>query len=125
MLTRRHFGKLAVATLPVCSALGKINSKIHGVQMGVRISNTLPRQGLLDAIVHSMVESGIGDCLLFAPSTEPVDLADKARPARGGGGGGFGRGASGVVHAEAAGAVDARRRVLNRRLRSRHCISGI
>jgi sugar phosphate isomerase/epimerase len=56
--------------------------------------NALPRQGLLDVIVQSMVESGIGDCLLFAPSTEPVDLADKARPARGGGGGG--RGASGA-----------------------------
>ncbi len=64
--------------------------------------NTLPRQGLLDVIVSSMVDSGIGDVLLFAPSTEPVELADKARPARGGGGGagrggsgGQGRGASG------------------------------
>lgn len=93
MYTRRHFGKLAMAALPVCSALGKITSKIHGVQMGVAgySYNTLPRQGLLDVITRSMVESGIGDCLLFAPSTEPVDLADKARPARGGRGGG-GRG---------------------------------
>jgi sugar phosphate isomerase/epimerase len=83
-----------MATLPVYSALGKITSRIHGVQMGVAgySYNTLPRQGLLDVIIQSMVESGIGDCLLFAPSTEPVDLADKARPARGGGGG---RGASG------------------------------
>jgi sugar phosphate isomerase/epimerase len=95
MYTRRDFGKLAMATLPVCAALGKITSKIHGVQMGVAgySYNTLPRQGLLDVIIQSMVESGIGDCLLFAPSTEPVDLADKARPARGGGGGG--RGGSG------------------------------
>ena len=97
MYTRRHFGKLAMAALPVYSAFGKITSKIHGVQMGVAgySYNTLPRQGLLDVIIRSMVESGIGDCLLFAPSTEPVDLADKARPARGGGGGGFGRGGSG------------------------------
>jgi sugar phosphate isomerase/epimerase len=98
MYTRRHFGKLAMATLPVYSALGKIGSKIHGVQMGVAgySYNTLPRQGLLDVIIQSMVESGIGDCLLFAPSTEPVDLADRARPARGGGGGGgLGRGGSG------------------------------
>jgi sugar phosphate isomerase/epimerase len=89
-----------MAALPVYSALGKITSKIHGVQMGVAgySYNTLPRQGLLDVIVKSMVESGIGDCLLFAPSTEPVDLADKARPARGGGGGaraGSGGGARG------------------------------
>ena len=95
MFTRRHFGKLAMVTLPVYSALGKITSKIHGVQMGVAgySYNALPRQGLLDVIVQSMVESGIGDCLLFAPSTEPVDLADKARPVRAGGG--FGRGGSG------------------------------
>jgi sugar phosphate isomerase/epimerase len=57
--------------------------------------NTLPRQGLLDVIVNSMVDSGIGDVLLFAPSTEPVELADKARPARGGGGGGGGAGRGG------------------------------
>jgi sugar phosphate isomerase/epimerase len=97
MYTRRDLGKLALATLPTISALGKISSKIHGVQMGVCgfSYNTLPRQGLLDVIVNSMVDSGIGDVLLFAPSTEPVELADKARPARGGGGGGAARGGSG------------------------------
>lgn len=97
MYTRRDLGKLALATLPAMSALSKISSKIHGVQMGVCgfSYNTLPRQGLLDVIVGSMVDSGIGDVLLFAPSTEPVELADKARPARGGGGGGAGRGGSG------------------------------
>src|SRR5580693_6347624 len=101
MYTRRDLGKLALATLPTMSALGKISSKIHGVQMGVCgfSYNTLPRQGLLDVIVNSMVDSGIGDVLLFAPSTEPVELADKARPARGGaargGSGAQGRGASG------------------------------
>ena len=96
MYTRRDVGKLALATLPAVRAFSKISSKIHGVQMGVCgfSYNTLPRQGLLDVIVNSMVDSGIGDVLLFAPSTEPVELADKARPARGGGGG-FGRGGSG------------------------------
>jgi hypothetical protein len=95
MYTRRDLGKLALATLPAVSATGKISSKIHGVQMGVCgfSYNTLPRQGLLDVIINSMVDSGIGDILLFAPSTEPVELADKARPARGGGG--AGRGGSG------------------------------
>jgi len=104
MYTRRHFGKLAMAALPVYSAPGKITSKIHGVQMGVAgySYNTLPRQGLLDVIIQSMVESGIGDCLLFAPSTEPVDLADKARPARGGG-----RGGRGPANPEQAAALEA------------------
>jgi sugar phosphate isomerase/epimerase len=99
MHTRRQFGKIAMVTLPAYSALGKIAPKIHGVRIGVAgySYNALPRQGLLDVIVASMVDSGIGDCLLFAPSTEPVELADKARPARGGGAGGagFGRGVSG------------------------------
>jgi len=100
MYTRRHFGKLALATLPAVGALAKVSSKIHGVQIGVAgySYNNLPRQGLLDVIIQSMVDSGIGDCLLYAPSTEPVELADKARPARGGGGGGgfgAGRGGSG------------------------------
>jgi sugar phosphate isomerase/epimerase len=100
MYSRRQLGKLAMATLPAMHALGKISSKLHGVQMGVAgySYNTLPRQGLLDVIVKSMAESGIGDCLLFAPSTEPVELADKARPASGGGiafGGAGGSGAQG------------------------------
>jgi len=97
MQTRREFGRLAFAALPVAAALGKVSSKIHGVEVGVAgfSYNTLPRQGLLDVIIKSMVDAGIGDCLLFAPSTEPVELADKARPARGGGGGGFARGGSG------------------------------
>ncbi len=98
MYSRRQLGKLAMATLPAMEALGKISSKLHGVQMGVAgySYNTLPRQGLLDVIVKSMTDSGIGDCLLFAPSTEPVELADKARPARGGGGAFGGAGGSGA-----------------------------
>jgi sugar phosphate isomerase/epimerase len=54
-----------------------------------------------------MVESGIGDCLLFAPSTEPVDLADKARPARGGGGARGGSGGRGPASPEQAAAMEA------------------
>jgi sugar phosphate isomerase/epimerase len=94
-----------MATLPAMPAFGQISSKIHGVQMGVAgySYNTLPRQGLLDVIVKSMTDDGIGDCLLFAPSTEPVELADKARPARGGGGG-FGGGGGGAQGRGAAGA---------------------
>lgn len=86
MYTRRDLGKLALSALPAARALAAIPSKIHGVQLGVAgySYNTLPRQGLLDVIVNSMVDSRIGDCLLYAPSTEPVELADKARPARGG-----------------------------------------
>ncbi len=99
MLTRRDFGKLGLAAIPAAGVLAKVTPKVHGVALGVAgySYNALPRQGLLDAIIQSMVDCGIPDCLLFAPSTEPVDLADKARPARGGGfGGGRGAGASGA-----------------------------
>jgi sugar phosphate isomerase/epimerase len=97
MYTRRRFGRLALAALPVAGAFGKISSKIHGVQIGVATYSytPLPRQGLLDAIIQSMVDCGIGDCLLNPPPTEPVELLDKARPARGGGGGGRAAGGSG------------------------------
>jgi len=97
MYTRRHFGKLALAALPVSGAVAKISSKMHGVQIGVATFSytPLPRQGLLDAIIQSMVDCGIGDCLLNPPPTEPVDLLEKARPARGGGRAGGGSGAQG------------------------------
>ncbi len=101
MYSRRQFGKLTVAAIPAAAALAGISSKIRGVEIGVAgySYNPLPRQGLLDVIVQSMKDFGIGDCLLYAPSTEPVDLADKARPARGGFGtipGGGGRAGSGA-----------------------------
>ena len=81
MYTRRQIGKVALAALPL-SAAARVTSKIHGVQIGVAAYsyNTLPREGLLDVNLHSMTDSQLGDCLLYAPATEPVDLADKARP---------------------------------------------
>ena len=98
MYNRRQFGRLAIGAVPTALAFAKL-SKIHGVEVGVAgySYNTLPRLGLLDAIIASMKDAGIGSCLLYAPATEPVDLADKARPAgRGGfGGPGGGRGGSG------------------------------
>ncbi len=39
----------------------------------------------MDVIIKSMVDCGIGDCLLNPPATEPPLLSEKARPARGGG----------------------------------------
>ncbi len=86
MQTRRDFGKLTLAALPLsCAASApKISSRIHGVEIGVAAYsyNGLPREGLLDVIIKSMTDCGIGDCLLYAPATEPPDLAGKARPMR-------------------------------------------
>lgn len=77
---------MAALPLSVVPALAakKISSKINDVQIGVATYsyNDLPRQGLLDVVIASMVDCGIGDCLLNPPSTEPADLSEKARPVR-------------------------------------------
>jgi len=81
MYTRRQIAQFALTALPL-SAAARVSSRIHGVQIGVAAYSysTLPREGLLDVILRSMTESHLGDCLLYAPATEPVALADKARP---------------------------------------------
>ena len=82
MYTRRDFGKLAAAALPLAGA-----AAINGVEIGVATFsyNSLPLAGQLDAIIASMRDCEVKSCLLNPPSTEPVDLSSKARPARGAG----------------------------------------
>jgi hypothetical protein len=82
MYTRRDFGKLALAALPLAGA-----AATNGIEIGVATFsyNTLPLAGQLDAIIASMVDCGVKSCLLNPPATEPVELSSKARPARGAG----------------------------------------
>jgi sugar phosphate isomerase/epimerase len=68
MLTRRTFGKLALAGLPIASALAKIDSKIDGVQLGTQ-SYSFRDLSFNDAL-KAMVADGLGDCELFAPHIE-------------------------------------------------------
>ena len=69
MYTRREFGKLTLAGLPLSLALGPINSRVDGVRIGVQSYSfrTLP----LDAAIKAMSEIGIGDCELFSGHVEP------------------------------------------------------
>jgi sugar phosphate isomerase/epimerase len=71
MYTRRDFGKLALAGIPVCAALAqnKINSVIRGVDIGVQTYSfrNLP----LDAMIKAVAEVGLGDCEVFSPHVEP------------------------------------------------------
>ena len=87
MYTRRDFGKIALAALPLASALAKINSKVNGVQLGVQTYSfrDLPPEGIVDAVIRAMTEIGLGECEVFASQFEP------AQP-RMGAGGGRGRG---------------------------------
>jgi sugar phosphate isomerase/epimerase len=72
MLTRRTFGKLALAGLPAASAWAKINSKIDGVQLGTQ-SYSFRDLSFNDAL-KAMVADGLGDCELFAPHIEEGHL---------------------------------------------------
>jgi sugar phosphate isomerase/epimerase len=67
--TRREFGKMTLAGLPLALALGPIDSRVGGVRVGVQSYSfrTLP----LDAAIKAMSEIGIGECELFSGHVEP------------------------------------------------------
>ncbi|MBV9157671.1 MAG: TIM barrel protein [Acidobacteriaceae bacterium] len=67
--SRRHFTRLALAGLPLSSALARaIDSKINGVQLGVQSYSF--RDLPLDDAIKAMVADGLGDCELFSPHIE-------------------------------------------------------
>jgi len=70
MYSRRDFGKIAAAGLPLARALAvaKIDSKIEGVQLGVQSYSF--RDLPLDAAIPAMAADGLGECELFAPHIE-------------------------------------------------------
>ena len=71
MYSRRDFGKIALAALPVASAFAaKIDSKIGGVQIGVQSYSFRDRP--LDAAIQAMVECGLGECELFQGHVKPA-----------------------------------------------------
>ena len=78
--TRRDFGKIAVAGLPLGAALAKINSTVSGVQLGVQSYSFRDRP--LDAAIQAMVEDGIGECEMYSPH---IELGGLPRPQGSGG----------------------------------------
>ncbi len=85
MLTRREFGKLAVASLAVPRlAAAAIDSRVAGVRIGVQTYSfrALPRPDggdLVDVIVGAMAECGLGECEMFAPHVEPRQPGGRGR----------------------------------------------
>jgi sugar phosphate isomerase/epimerase len=67
--TRREFGKMALAGLPLSLALGRFDSRVEGVRIGVQSYSfrTLP----LDAAIKAMSDIGIGECELYSGHVEP------------------------------------------------------
>jgi sugar phosphate isomerase/epimerase len=78
--TRRDFGKIAMAGLPLGAALAKINSTVSGVQLGVQSYSFRDRP--LDAAIQAMVEDGIGECEMYSPH---IELGGLPRPQGSGG----------------------------------------
>jgi sugar phosphate isomerase/epimerase len=86
MLSRRDVGKLAVGALAM-PAIGakKIDSVVHGVQFGLQsyifTGIGLPQEGLVEVVIRSMAETGLGECDLYAPLVEPAQFSDRIRGA--------------------------------------------
>jgi sugar phosphate isomerase/epimerase len=72
MYSRREFGKLALASLPVSAAFanGKPNSKINGVWLGAQSYSfrTLPS---VDDAIKAMAAIGLSECELWQGHVEP------------------------------------------------------
>ena len=86
--SRRAFGKLTLAGLPLALAFQGIDSKVKGVQIGVQSYSfrTLPTP---DDIIKAMQQIGLGSVELMSNHAE---AAAGAPQGRGGFGGGRGRG---------------------------------
>ena len=68
MYSRRTFGKLALAALPLTKAVAKVDSKVDGVQLGAQSYSF--RDLPFDAALKAMADDGLGVCELFAPHIE-------------------------------------------------------
>src|SRR5579872_284466 len=103
--SRRDFGKIAVASLPLAKAFAAkmINSKIDGVQIGA-ITYSFNRIAAPDpeAIVRAYTEIGLGECELMSNHCEALAGAP-AMPAFGRGGMGRGPAAPPAVGPPAGG----------------------
>lgn len=71
MISRRDFGKLAAAALPLAAARGaaRIDSKIDGVQIGGQSYSFRDRP--MDQAIQGFKEVGLGECELWQGHVEP------------------------------------------------------
>ena len=78
MYTRRAFGQAAMApALPTFALLGRPNSKIAGVQLGVQSWSFSDRP--LDDAIKAMVEIGFSSCELALRHIEPQVKREELR----------------------------------------------
>jgi sugar phosphate isomerase/epimerase len=67
--TRRNFGRIALAAIPLASALAKINSKFGGVQIGA-ITYCFRETNDLDTVIKMMSQCGLGEAELMSSHAE-------------------------------------------------------
>src|SRR5271165_6206267 len=91
MDSRRQFGKTVLVSgagvLACAQALRNAAAQVRtpAPLVGVHTFSfsTLPRDGILDAIIGCMVDVGIGECILLAQQIEPADLWEQVRASTG------------------------------------------
>ncbi len=72
-MTRREWGRLALAALPAGPALAKPNSKVRGVMIGAQSYSFRDRP--LDAALQGMAEVGLSYCALWQGHVEPARVS--------------------------------------------------
>ena len=86
MITRRDFGKLALASMAFPRAiLAAVDARVSGVRVGVQTYSfrALPRPAggdMVDVIIAAMTECGLADCEIWAPQIEPQQPSGRGRP---------------------------------------------
>jgi sugar phosphate isomerase/epimerase len=76
MYSRREFGKMALAGLPLSAAAiaaAKPNSVIDGVHVGLQTYSfrDFPPEGVQDAIIKAMTQIGLYECEMTGPHANP------------------------------------------------------
>jgi sugar phosphate isomerase/epimerase len=95
VLSRRDFGKAAIAAAAVARASAAINSKFDGVQIGAITYSLNSIASDPPAIIQALVDIGLGETELMSNHCEALAGAP-AMPSFGRGGGGRGRGPGGA-----------------------------
>ena len=86
MITRREFGKIALAGAALPRFLeANVDSKIAGVRLGAQTYSfrDLPRPAgasdSVDVVIKALTDCGLSECELFAPQLEPQFAAGRGR----------------------------------------------
>ena len=69
MFTRREFSRFALAVPVAAYAQSRINSVVGGVMLGAQSYSF--REKPFDQMLQAFVETGLGECELYAPHIEP------------------------------------------------------